>query len=146
MTTAGAGVDVMLDDRGERPGAMFADWELIGVPHRVVISDRGPEGRPARIPAPPRRRGHQGRGRRHSRVREGPAESVIKRRDCLKAIPAGLGRGLAVQARAGGQIEEHAGRRGADSLAFGNHQCGAAGAGDCRDIDARLATCAGWAR
>ncbi len=34
-------IDVMLDDRGERPGAMFADWELIGVPHRVVISDRG---------------------------------------------------------------------------------------------------------
>jgi len=38
---AAAGVDVILDDRGERPGAMFADWELIGVPHRVVISDRG---------------------------------------------------------------------------------------------------------
>ena len=36
-----AGVDVLLDDRGERPGAMFADWELIGLPHRVVISDRG---------------------------------------------------------------------------------------------------------
>jgi prolyl-tRNA synthetase len=36
-----AGVDVILDDRGERPGAMFADWELIGVPHRVVIGDRG---------------------------------------------------------------------------------------------------------
>lgn len=36
-----AGIDVMLDDRGERPGAMFADWELIGVPHRVVLSDRG---------------------------------------------------------------------------------------------------------
>lgn len=35
------GVDVLLDDRGERPGAMFADWELIGVPHRVVLSDRG---------------------------------------------------------------------------------------------------------
>ena len=35
------GVDVMLDDRGERPGAMFADWELIGVPHRVTIGDRG---------------------------------------------------------------------------------------------------------
>jgi len=31
----------MLDDRAERPGAMFADWELIGVPHRVVISERG---------------------------------------------------------------------------------------------------------
>jgi prolyl-tRNA synthetase len=36
-----AGVDVLLDDRGERPGAMFADWELIGAPVRVVISDRG---------------------------------------------------------------------------------------------------------
>ncbi|HWI09986.1 MAG TPA: proline--tRNA ligase [Burkholderiaceae bacterium] len=36
-----AGIDVMLDDRGERPGAMFADWELIGVPQRVVLSDRG---------------------------------------------------------------------------------------------------------
>jgi prolyl-tRNA synthetase len=36
-----AGVDVLLDDRGERPGAMFADWELIGVPHRVTIGDRG---------------------------------------------------------------------------------------------------------
>ena len=36
-----AGIDVLLDDRGERPGAMFADWELIGIPHRVVISDRG---------------------------------------------------------------------------------------------------------
>ena len=38
---AAAGVDVILDDRGERPGAMFADWELIGVPHRLVISERG---------------------------------------------------------------------------------------------------------
>jgi prolyl-tRNA synthetase len=36
-----AGVDVILDDRGERPGAMFADWELIGVPHRIVLSERG---------------------------------------------------------------------------------------------------------
>ncbi|ADJ61895.1 proline--tRNA ligase [Herbaspirillum seropedicae] len=36
-----AGVDVVLDDRGERPGAMFADWELIGVPHRIVVGDRG---------------------------------------------------------------------------------------------------------
>ncbi len=35
------GVDVLLDDRGERPGAMFADWELIGVPHRVTIGDKG---------------------------------------------------------------------------------------------------------
>jgi prolyl-tRNA synthetase len=36
-----AGVDVILDDRGERPGVMFADWELIGVPHRLVVGDRG---------------------------------------------------------------------------------------------------------
>ena len=35
------GIDVILDDRGERPGAMFADWELIGVPHRVVLGDKG---------------------------------------------------------------------------------------------------------
>ena len=35
-----AGVDVILDDRGERPGVMFADWELIGVPHRVTIGDK----------------------------------------------------------------------------------------------------------
>jgi len=38
---AALGVDVLLDDRGERPGAMFADWELIGVPHRVTIGDKG---------------------------------------------------------------------------------------------------------
>ncbi len=36
-----AGIDTILDDRGERPGAMFADWELIGVPHRIVLSERG---------------------------------------------------------------------------------------------------------
>jgi prolyl-tRNA synthetase len=36
-----ADVDVILDDRGERPGAMFADWELIGVPHRITLGDRG---------------------------------------------------------------------------------------------------------
>ncbi|HZV55985.1 MAG TPA: proline--tRNA ligase, partial [Rhodocyclaceae bacterium] len=36
-----SGVDVILDDRDERPGAMFADWELIGVPHRIVVGERG---------------------------------------------------------------------------------------------------------
>jgi prolyl-tRNA synthetase len=35
------GVDVLLDDRGERPGVMFADLELIGIPHRVTIGERG---------------------------------------------------------------------------------------------------------
>ena len=36
-----AGIDVILDDRGERPGVMFADWELVGVPHRITVGDRG---------------------------------------------------------------------------------------------------------
>ncbi|MHB8666228.1 MAG: proline--tRNA ligase [Burkholderiales bacterium] len=36
-----AGVEVLLDDRDERPGVMFADMELIGIPHRVVVSERG---------------------------------------------------------------------------------------------------------
>ncbi|HET9669034.1 MAG TPA: proline--tRNA ligase [Casimicrobiaceae bacterium] len=36
-----AGVDVLLDDRGERPGVMFADLELIGIPHRITLGDRG---------------------------------------------------------------------------------------------------------
>lgn len=36
-----AGIDTMLDDRDERAGSMFADWELIGVPHRVVVGERG---------------------------------------------------------------------------------------------------------
>ncbi|MFO1343959.1 proline--tRNA ligase [Casimicrobium huifangae] len=36
-----AGIDVVLDDRGERPGVMFADLELIGIPHRITVGDRG---------------------------------------------------------------------------------------------------------
>ena len=36
-----SGVDVLLDDRNERPGVMFAEMELIGIPHRVVVGDRG---------------------------------------------------------------------------------------------------------
>jgi prolyl-tRNA synthetase len=36
-----AGIDVALDDRGERPGVMFAELELIGIPHRITIGDRG---------------------------------------------------------------------------------------------------------
>ena len=38
---AAAGIDVLLDDRDERPGVMFADMELIGIPHRVVVGERG---------------------------------------------------------------------------------------------------------
>lgn len=35
-----AGIDVIFDDRKERPGVMFADWELLGVPHQIVIGER----------------------------------------------------------------------------------------------------------
>ena len=35
------GIETLLDDRGLRPGSMFADMELIGIPHRVVVSERG---------------------------------------------------------------------------------------------------------
>lgn len=38
---AAAGIEVLLDDRGERPGVMFADLELIGIPHRVTLGERG---------------------------------------------------------------------------------------------------------
>ena len=38
---AAAGIEALLDDRDERPGVMFADMELIGIPHRIVIGERG---------------------------------------------------------------------------------------------------------
>ncbi|MFM2450430.1 MAG: hypothetical protein RIS44_2880 [Pseudomonadota bacterium] len=66
------GVDVMLDDRGERPGAMFADWELIGVPWRVVISDRGLKERQVEL-----------QGRREAAARTIPVDAVLAE---LKAL------------------------------------------------------------
>ena len=36
-----AHIEVLLDDRNERPGVMFADAELMGIPHRIVIGERG---------------------------------------------------------------------------------------------------------
>ena len=36
-----AGFDVLFDDRDERPGVIFADMDLIGIPHRLVIGDKG---------------------------------------------------------------------------------------------------------
>jgi len=41
LELAAAGIEVLLDDRDERPGVMFADMELIGIPHRVVVGERG---------------------------------------------------------------------------------------------------------
>jgi prolyl-tRNA synthetase len=66
------GIDAVLDDRGERPGAMFADWELIGVPLRVVVSDRGLKDRQVEV-----------QGRREpqaSRVALADAASLLKER------------------------------------------------------------------
>jgi len=40
-TLKSAGVDVLLDDRNERPGVMFSDMDLIGIPHRLVVGERG---------------------------------------------------------------------------------------------------------
>ena len=40
-TLTDAGYEVLLDDRDERPGVMFADMELIGIPHRIVVGERG---------------------------------------------------------------------------------------------------------
>ena len=40
-TLVAAGVDVLMDDREERPGVLFADMDLIGIPHRIVLSERG---------------------------------------------------------------------------------------------------------
>jgi prolyl-tRNA synthetase len=40
-TLTAAGIAVLLDDRNQRPGVMFADAELLGIPHSVVLSDRG---------------------------------------------------------------------------------------------------------
>ena len=36
-----AGIDVLMDDRDERPGVLFADMDLVGIPHRLVLSERG---------------------------------------------------------------------------------------------------------
>jgi prolyl-tRNA synthetase len=36
-----AGIEVLMDDRDERPGVLFADMDLIGIPHRIVLSERG---------------------------------------------------------------------------------------------------------
>ncbi len=51
---AAAGIDVLLDDRDERPGVMFADMELIGIPHRIVVGERGLKAGPGRISGPAR--------------------------------------------------------------------------------------------
>jgi prolyl-tRNA synthetase len=63
---AAAGIDVLLDDRDERPGVLFADMDLIGVPHRVVLSERGLAGGNAEY-----------KGRRDGNPRDIPVKEVV---------------------------------------------------------------------
>jgi prolyl-tRNA synthetase len=63
---AAAGIDVLLDDRDERPGVLFADMDLIGIPHRVVLSERGLAAGNAEY-----------KGRRDERPRELPLTQVV---------------------------------------------------------------------
>jgi prolyl-tRNA synthetase len=61
-----AGIDVLLEDRDERPGSLFADMDLIGVPHRVVLSERGLAAGSAEY-----------KGRRDEKPQDVPASEVI---------------------------------------------------------------------
>jgi prolyl-tRNA synthetase len=59
--TEAAGWTVVLDDRELRPGVMFADMELIGIPYRLVVGERNAGRGPDRIPGPPRPGGPEDR-------------------------------------------------------------------------------------
>jgi prolyl-tRNA synthetase len=72
---AAAGIDVLMDDRDERPGVLFADMDLIGIPHRVVIGERGLAAGNAEY-----------KGRRDEKPRDLPLAEVV---DFLKARLAG---------------------------------------------------------
>jgi prolyl-tRNA synthetase len=61
-----AGVDVLMDDRDERPGVLFADMDLVGIPHRVVLSERGLAAGNAEY-----------KGRRDDKPREMPLKEVV---------------------------------------------------------------------
>ncbi|HSU63849.1 MAG TPA: proline--tRNA ligase, partial [Burkholderiales bacterium] len=61
-----AGIDVLIDDRDERPGVLFADMDLIGIPHRVVLSERGLAAGNAEY-----------KGRRDEKPRDVPAASIV---------------------------------------------------------------------
>src|SRR5437870_4764447 len=61
-----AGIDVLMDDRDARPGVLFADMDLIGIPHRVVLSERGLAAGNAEY-----------KGRRDDKPREVPAASIV---------------------------------------------------------------------
>ena len=54
-----AGIEVLYDDRDARPGVKFADAELLGIPHRMVVGERGARSRHARVPSSARQRQHE---------------------------------------------------------------------------------------
>jgi prolyl-tRNA synthetase len=60
------GIDVLMDDRDERPGVLFADMDLIGIPHRVVLSERGLTGGDAEY-----------KGRREAQPRNVPLAALL---------------------------------------------------------------------
>jgi len=61
-----AGIDVLMDDRDERPGVLFADMDLIGIPHRLVLSERGLAAGNAEY-----------KGRRDAKPRDLPLKEVV---------------------------------------------------------------------
>ena len=61
-----AGIDVLMDDRDERPGVLFADMDLIGIPHRLVLSERGLAAGSAEY-----------KGRRDAKPRDLPLKEVV---------------------------------------------------------------------
>jgi prolyl-tRNA synthetase len=63
---AAAGLDVLLEDRDERPGVLFADMDLLGIPHRVVLSERGLAAGSAEY-----------KGRRDEKPRDLPLKDVV---------------------------------------------------------------------
>jgi prolyl-tRNA synthetase len=153
-TNCGAGVDVMLDDRGERPGAMFADWELIGVPHRVVISDRGlKEGQleyqhrrdtaATKVPA-------TGADLHRAFVKVRPScrrDQAAARAACTRRLPARCGAGFAAAHR----LRRRPARGAADRLGAHRAQLGHRTTARRRspsspNTEARWPTCAGWAK
>ena len=110
-----AGIDVMLDDRGERPGAMFADWGTgRRAPPRRALRPR-PQGRPGRVPGPARGAADRDRGRRPAVVAESQARRVngeltctgrARRRWAAMAAVGSLAGLLPGRSLAGAQIEE----------------------------------------
>jgi prolyl-tRNA synthetase len=63
---AAAGIDVLLDDRDERAGVLFADMDLIGIPQRLVLSERGLAAGNAEY-----------KGRRDAKPRDLPLKEVV---------------------------------------------------------------------